>query len=51
LKLAQHGTARAPDRSNILNIGGFSGAVFGVVSAFLSNDAGCFIADVGAIEL
>ncbi len=30
----------APERSDILNVGGFSYAVFGVVAAFLGDDAG-----------
>ena len=46
-----HGTVQAPDRSDILNIGGFSDAVFSVVNAFLSDDANRFVADVEAIEL
>jgi len=35
----------------ILNIGGFSDAVFNVVAAFLSEDTGRFVADVEAVEL
>ena len=35
----------------ILNIGGFSDAVFGVVSAFLRDDSGRFTAEVEAVEL
>jgi 60 kDa SS-A/Ro ribonucleoprotein len=38
-------------RSDILNVGGFSDAVFGVVAAFLGDDAGRFVAEVEAIEL
>jgi len=30
----------APDRSDILNVGGFNDAVFSVVAAFLTEDAG-----------
>ena len=33
-----------------LNVGGFSDAVFSVVSAFLSGDAGRFVAEVEAVE-
>ena len=44
-------TTQAPDRSDILNVGGFSDAVFSVVAAFLSEDAGRFVAEVEAIEL
>ena len=45
------GTTQAPDRSDILNVGGFSDAVFGVVGAFLSGDAGRFVAEVEAVTL
>lgn len=41
---------QSPDRSDILNIGGFSDAVFSVVASFLSDDAGRFVADVEAVE-
>ncbi len=51
IDLQPHGTVQAPERSDILNIGGFSDAVFSVVSAFLSDDASRFVADVEAIEL
>ena len=34
-----------------LNIGGFSDAVFSVVAAFLSGDAGRFVSEVEAVEL
>jgi hypothetical protein len=42
--------SQAPDRSDILNVGGFSDAVFSVVAAFLTEDAGRFLAEVEAIE-
>ncbi|MCE9552061.1 MAG: TROVE domain-containing protein [Planctomycetes bacterium] len=45
------GTTQAADREDILNIGGFSDAVFTVVSAFLANNTGRFVAEVEAIEL
>jgi 60 kDa SS-A/Ro ribonucleoprotein len=44
-------TTQAPERSDILNVGGFSDAVFDVVSAFLSSDAGRFVAEIEAVEL
>ena len=44
-------TTQAPERDDILNIGGFSDAVFQVVSSFLSDDAGRFVAEVEAVEL
>ena len=37
-------------RADILNVGGFSDAVFGVVAAFLAEDAGRFVAEVEAME-
>lgn len=42
---------KAPDGDDILNIGGFSDAVFSVVSSFLSGDAGRFVAEVEAVDL
>ena len=44
-------TTQAPDRSDILNVGGFSDAVFRVVASFLGDDAGRFVGEVEAIEL
>ena len=44
-------TTQAPERCDILNIGGFSDAVFSVVSSFLSGDTGRFVAEVDAVEL
>jgi len=38
-------------RDYILNIGGFSDAVFNVVASFLGGDAGRFVAEVEAIDL
>lgn len=44
-------TTQAPDRDDILNVGGFSDAVFQVVAAFLTGDSGRFVSEVEAIEL
>ena len=44
-------TTQAQDRSDILNVGGFSDAVFSVVAAFLTEDTGRFVAEVEAIEM
>src|SRR5262249_2086232 len=41
----------APERSDILNIGGFSDAVFQVVAAFLADDASRFVSAVEATSL
>lgn len=51
IDLQPYTTTQAPDRDDILNIGGFSDAVFEVVAAFLGEDAGRFVAEVEAIEL
>jgi 60 kDa SS-A/Ro ribonucleoprotein len=46
-----YGSTQAPERADILNIGGFSDAVFNVVASYLSDDAGRFVAEVESIEL
>ena len=46
-----YGTTQAPERSDILNVGGFSDAVFKVVSAFLRDEPGRFVSEVEAVEL
>ena len=51
IDLQPYTTTQAPDRSDILNVGGFSDAVFRVVASFLSDDAGRFVAEVEAVEL
>lgn len=51
IDLQPYTTTQAPDRSDILNVGGFSDAVFSVVASFLSDDAGRFVAEVEAVEL
>ena len=42
---------QVPDRHDILNVGGFSDAVFKVVSSFLAGDGSRFVDEVAAIEL
>ena len=44
-------TTQAPDRSDILNVGGFSDAVFSVVASFLGDGPERFVAEVEAVEL
>lgn len=44
-------TTQAPERSDILNIGGFSDAVFKVISAFIESDSNRFVTEVEAIGL
>lgn len=51
IDLQAYTTTQAPDRSDILNIGGFSDAVFQVVAAFFSGDSSRFVAEVESIEL
>lgn len=51
IDLQPYGTVQAPDREDILNVGGFSDAVFDVVAGFLTNDANRFVSEVEAIEV
>jgi 60 kDa SS-A/Ro ribonucleoprotein len=51
IDLQAYTTTQAPEREDILNVGGFSDAVFSVVASFLSGDAGRFVAEVEAVEL
>jgi 60 kDa SS-A/Ro ribonucleoprotein len=51
IDLQPYVTTQAPDRSDILNVGGFSDAVFRVVASFLGEDAGRFVGEVEAVEL
>ncbi len=44
-------TTQAPDRKDILNVGGFSDAVFEVVSNFLNGDEDRFVKAVEAMEI
>lgn len=51
IDIAPYGNTQAPDRQDILNIGGFSDAVFNVVSNFLESDTNRFVREVEAAEL
>ena len=51
IDIQPYGSTQAPERDDILNIGGFSDAVFNVVSSFLSNDMNRFVREVESIEL
>lgn len=51
INLQPYTTSQAPERSDILNIGGFSDAVFGVVAAFLRDDANRFVVEVEAVDV
>jgi 60 kDa SS-A/Ro ribonucleoprotein len=51
IDLQPYTTTQAPDRSDILNVGGFSDAVFQVVASFLGDEPARFVAEVEAIML
>ncbi len=51
IDIQPYGSTQAPERDNILNIGGFSDAVFNVVASHLNDDANRFVAEVESIEL
>jgi 60 kDa SS-A/Ro ribonucleoprotein len=51
IDLQANTTTQAAERDDIMNIGGFSDAVFNVVSTFLANNNQRFVAEVEAIEL
>ncbi|WP_164104383.1 TROVE domain-containing protein [Candidatus Laterigemmans baculatus] len=51
IDIAPYGHTQASDRADILNIGGFSDAVFNVVSSFLESDQARFVREVEAVEL
>jgi 60 kDa SS-A/Ro ribonucleoprotein len=51
INLQAYTTTQAPERDDVLNLGGFSDAVFQVVASFLGNDTERFVREVEAIEL
>ncbi len=51
INLQAYTTAQAPERFDILNVGGFSDAVFNVAASFLDNDDERFVTEVEAMEL
>ena len=51
IDIQPYATTQAPERDDILNVGGFSDAVFSIVASFLNDDANRFVAEVEAIEL
>ena len=51
IDIQPYGSTQAPERDDILNIGGFSDAVFHVVASYLSDDDARFVAEVESIEL
>ena len=51
IDIQSYGTTQALERQDILNIGGFSDAVFNTVAAFLTNDASRFVTEVESVRL
>jgi 60 kDa SS-A/Ro ribonucleoprotein len=51
IDLQPYTSVQAPDRFDILNVGGFSDAVFEVVAGFLRDDGTTFVREVEAIEV
>ncbi len=51
IDLQPYTTTQAPERHDILNIGGFSDAVFGVISAFLADNVKRFVYEIESITL
>jgi 60 kDa SS-A/Ro ribonucleoprotein len=51
IDIQPYGTTQAPESGNVLNVGGFSDAVFEVVAGFLAGDDDRFVAAVEAIEV
>jgi len=51
IDLQPYATTQAPDRSDILNVGGFSDVVFEVVAAFFTADPTRFVTEIEAVEL
>jgi 60 kDa SS-A/Ro ribonucleoprotein len=51
INIQPYGSTQAPERDDILNIGGFSDAVFNVVAWYLGDDSARFVAEVESIEL
>ena len=51
IDIQPYGSMQAPERDDILNIGGFSDAVFNVIASYLGDDAARFVAEVESVEL
>jgi 60 kDa SS-A/Ro ribonucleoprotein len=51
IDLQPYTTTQAPERDDILNVGGFSDAVFEVVAGFLRADGSGFVREVEAVDL
>jgi 60 kDa SS-A/Ro ribonucleoprotein len=51
INLQAYATTQAPERSDVLNVGGFSDAVFQVVTSFIADRPERFVGEVEAIEV
>ena len=51
IDIQPYGTTQAPERSDILNVGGFSDAVFTVIAGFLGGDTTRFASEIEAMEI
>lgn len=51
ISIQPDGSIQAPERNNILNVVGFSDAVFHVLASYVSDDANRFVAELESIEL
>ena len=51
IDIQSYGSTQAPERADILNIGGFSDAVFNTVASYMSDDAERFVTEVESIQL
>ncbi|HEY1066936.1 MAG TPA: TROVE domain-containing protein, partial [Pirellulales bacterium] len=51
LDLAPGATTQAAEASDVLNVGGFSDAVFGIIADFINGEDARFVAEIEAIEL
>lgn len=51
IDIQPYGTTQAAERRDIMNIGGFSDAVFNVSASFFDDDAARFVNEVDAVEL
>ncbi len=51
INIQPYTTSQAPERNDILNIGGFNDAVFKVVAGFMSGDSDRFVSEIESIEI
>jgi 60 kDa SS-A/Ro ribonucleoprotein len=53
IDIQPYGTTQAPDADDILNVGGFSDAVFETISSFVRGDMGAdhWLAEIDSIEV